>query len=604
MIPSAGWAEAGGTAQEDSSGPSKRLSRYWWLGFSGLLALLTALGVGSAINLLRLPNLPNCRAIFWPTASAATRLQCAEAYADQGTVESYLNAIDLIESLPSDHPLHQQISQRIETWSRSILDLAEKSFQAGQMEAAIAVARRIPSRTAVALVVTERVRQWQQVWKEGETIYQAVEDLLGKLAFQQAFTQATQLLNLNNTYWKTTKYDELIQKITAARADLDKLGKAKRLGSQRTLSALQEALAMAQAVDQKSPVYGEAQKVIQELGQDLLAMARSALADRNAAAARQMLDAIPPQLDLGGQIADMGIIIDASQLAWQASVVGLESAIARLQSLGNDRPLYGYAQSLISLWQTEIGERAHLDWAQQLALTGGPADLRRAIAEAQKVSANTAVWPEAKAAIDGWRQQIQTSEDSPVLTQAQQLAATGNLAGAVAMVDRIAPGRSLYGQAQILKDRWQADLERTEDGPLLTQAQQLALSGRLAEAITLASRITKGRSLYDQAQANIATWQGQLGGEQPLQDAYLVAQAGTVSGLVKAIQIAQQVSSSSSHRGEANQLISEWSFDLLRLAEQQAPLNPARAIEIASQIPSQSQAYAQAQLRLRQWQTP
>ncbi|MFZ4641598.1 MAG: chromosome segregation ATPase [Nodosilinea sp.] len=604
MIPSAGWAEAGGPTQEGSSGPSKRLSPYWWLGFSGLLALLTALGVGSAINLLRLPNLPNCRAIFWPTASAATRLQCAEAYADQGTVESYLNAIDLIESLPSDHPLHQQISQRIETWSRSILDLAEKSFQAGQMEAAIAVARRIPSRTAVALVVTERVRQWHQVWKEGETIYQAVEGLLGKLAFQQAFTQATQLLNLNNAYWKTTKYDELIQKITAARADLDKLGKAKRLGSQRTLSALQEALAMAQAVDQKSPVYDEAQKVIQELGQDLLAMARSALADRNAAAARQMLDAIPPQLDLGGQIADMGIIIDASQLAWQASVVGLESAIARLQSLGNDRPLYGYAQSLISLWQTEIGERAHLDWAQQLALTGGPSDLRRAIAEAEKVSSNTAVWPEAKAAIDGWRQQIQTSEDSPVLTQAQQLAATGNLAGAVAMVDRIAPGRSLYGQAQILKDRWQADLERTEDGPLLTQAQQLALSGRLAEAIALASRIAKGRSLYDQAQANIATWQGQLGGEQPLQGAYLVAQAGTVSGLVKAIQLAQQVSGSSSHREEANQLISEWSFDLLRLAEQEAPLNRARAIEIASQIPPQSQAYAQAQLRLRQWQTP
>ncbi|MBU6230510.1 MAG: hypothetical protein KGQ93_12580 [Cyanobacteria bacterium REEB459] len=587
-----------------SQGLGQFLKRYWWLGLSGFLALLAALAVGSAVNLLRLPNLPNCRAIFWPTASAATRLQCAEAYAAQGSVDGYLNAINLIQSLPQDHPLHPQISQHIETWSRRILDLAEQSFQAGQMAAAIAVARRIPIQTAGALMVTKRVGQWQQIWKEGETIEQGVDSLLAQLKFQEAFTQATQLLDLDNTYWKTTRYNQLIEKITAARADLDKLGKAKRLGSQRTLAALQEALALAQTIDQKSPVYGEAQRVIQELSQDLLAMARSALEAKNGLAARQMLDAIPPQANLSEPIADLNLILDASQLAWQANVAGLEGAIARLQTLGNDRPLYGYAQNLIGQWQSETKQRAHLDWAHQLALRGTAGDLRRAIAEAEKVSSDTAVWSEAKAAIDGWRQQIQTAEDTPLLTQAQQQAAAGNLTGAVTTLTRIGPDRSLYSQAQTLKERWRSDLERKEDGPRLTQAQQLAMAGRLAEAIALASGIAPGRSLYDQAQANIAIWRGQQGDAPALQSAYQMAQSGTVTGLVEAIKIAQQLSSSGGDAGQANQAISAWSFDLLRLADQEALLNRARAITIVSQIPAQSQAYAEAQLRLRQWQTP
>ncbi|XGB41690.1 MAG: hypothetical protein LVS60_15795 [Nodosilinea sp. LVE1205-7] len=132
--------------------------------------------------------------------------------------------------------------------------------------------------------------------EEGEAIYQGVTALLTQLKFQEAFTQATQLLNLNNTYWKTSRYEQLIQTITAARTDLDNLGKAKRLAGQRTLAAVQEALGIAQAVDQKSPVYGEAQKIIQDLSQELLAMARTALEAKNGSAARQMLDAIPPRL--------------------------------------------------------------------------------------------------------------------------------------------------------------------------------------------------------------------------------------------------------------------------------------------------------------------
>ncbi|NJL45984.1 MAG: hypothetical protein HC922_10285, partial [Leptolyngbyaceae cyanobacterium SM2_3_12] len=90
----------------------QRLLKAWPIWSLGTLVVLGGVGIFSAISLFRIPSLPNCRAIFWLTASATTRFQCAEAYADQGTVEGYLDAISLLESLPENHPLGDEISLR------------------------------------------------------------------------------------------------------------------------------------------------------------------------------------------------------------------------------------------------------------------------------------------------------------------------------------------------------------------------------------------------------------------------------------------------------------------------------------------------------------
>lgn len=579
----------------------QRLAKTWPVWSVGILVLVSGVGVMSAISLFRIPNLPNCRAIFWPTASATIRLQCAEAYAEQASVEGYLDAIALLESLPSDHPLRGEIDLRIEDWSEKILALAETTFQAGDLAEAIAIAQRIPNHTAAAQLVSQQVSDWNQIWKEAETLYQAAEADLQALAFQDAFAKAIQLLDVDNTYWKTTKYDELTAKITAAREDLNQLGKAKELARQGTLKGMQEALAIAQSIDSQSPVYGEAQTVIRQFGRDLLDMAEDALERRDAAAAGQMLEAIPAALSMGAEIADMRTLIDATQLSWQGGISGLEGAIVRLQSIGADRPLYGKAQGLMRRWQEEVQGRSQLEWARQVALPGGVADLQAAIIEAQKVSRANPAWDDTEDQIDRWRGQIETTEDRPILSQAQQQAQVGDLAGAIATARQIGSGRALYDEAQAEIGRWRADLQRAEDAPLLAQARQLAAQGRLAEAVAVASRIGSGRALHSDAQANIQTWRGQLQGQQLLQQAYQAAQLGTVGALVNAVRLAQQVPESSPQRAEATQVLTRWSWDILRLAETEAVTNPSRAIAIAEAVPTQTEAYAQAQLRLREW---
>ena len=77
------------------------------------IAIVSGAGAFSVVSLFRIPNLPNCRAIFWPTASASLRLQCADSYADQGTVDFYLEAIALVDRLPEDHPLRGDINARL-----------------------------------------------------------------------------------------------------------------------------------------------------------------------------------------------------------------------------------------------------------------------------------------------------------------------------------------------------------------------------------------------------------------------------------------------------------------------------------------------------------
>lgn len=582
----------------------QRVAQSWPLWTIAALMAVMGVGVASAVALFRIPNLPNCRAIFWPTASASTRLQCAEAFAEQGTVEGYLEAIALIEALPPDHPLRGEISQRIETWADRILDLAERAFQDGQIQEAIAMARRIPNHTAAAQVVGERVNGWNQTWQEAEAIYAAAEAELENLKFQEAFTQATRLLQVPNAYWRTVKYDELTAQITTAREHLNQLGEAKRLANQRTLNALKEAIDIARGIPAESPIHGESRKVLGEFGQILIEMAESALDRRDATGAQQILSAVPSEANLGADVADMRAIVDASQLSWQGGITGLEGAITRLQSIDSSRPRYGLAQRLMGQWRAEMEGRSQLVWAEQLAMAGTTADLQAAITEAEQISRSNPVWNDAKAQIDRWRGQVETTEDRPILDEARQFARMGDLPSAIAAARRIGSGRALHSEAQELIRGWRGDLERGEDGPILAQAQQLATAGQFQDAIATASRIGRGRALHDQAQDDIATWRRQLQGQQQLQQAYQFAQQGSVTSLVSAIQSAQQVPESSPQRSEALRVLNRWSLDLLRMAESEARLNPARAIEIAAAIPPQTEAYAQAQLRLREWQAP
>lgn len=646
-----------------SAPPSRRRRPLHWLHFPrswqfwGITLVVVFIGLGtlSATALLRLPSLPNCPGIFWPTASASLRMYCAQTSAERRTVRDLLRAISLVDALPADHPLRPEINRNIELWSKEILELGEEAFQAGDLNKAISIARKIPADTPAASLVDARIESWETTWKQAEDIYRQAEDALKQQNLRQAFRVATQLLGIDNQFWAGTKYRELNDLITATREDTNKIDKAKGLADRGGLNNLIAAVQLVKEIQPRSYVYPKAQQMLFDLGQDMMNLAEAALDRRDYNEALRIASQIPEEAKLQEEIRDFNLIAEAQSQAWGGTIADLEAAIVAVQRIKQGRPLYGKAQQLVSSWQVEIQDVTVLDRARQIAQAGTAGDLSAAIAEAQRIPFGNPRREEAEQVIGDWRGQIETAEDQPYLDRAEQLANQGNLQAAINEASRIGSGRSLYSiassridtwmmqmqrtqdqpqldrarqlaslgdlagaisvarqigsgralssDAQTEIDRWSSQLEQTQDRPLLEQARQLARQGNLGEAISVAEQISASRSLYNEAQAEIQQWRSQYQGQDQLGQAYNAARMGTPAMLAAAIEIASQVPQSNPAYGEANQMIDQWSYQILQMAEAQASLNPTQAIAIAEQVPANTAAYASAQRRIQTWRT-
>jgi soluble cytochrome b562 len=572
-----------------------------------LLAVIAFSGAGlfSLALLLKLPALPNCPSIFWPTASASLRLYCAELAANKQTVSDLLTAIALVNSLPEDHPLRPEINSNIEKWSLAILELAEQEFQGGDIDEAIEMVKKIPTNTTAHQQIEEQIKRWQEIWAEAEQIYAAAEQAMIDQDLQVAFSTATRLLSVGNEYWATTKYQELTDLITASREDGNKLANANRLARRGGLSNLLEAIKLAKEIRPNSPAYAVAQRLIGEFGKKMFDLAEATLEAGDSERAISIARQIPEQAQLQADVQDFINLAMAEAQAWGGTVSDLEAAIIQAQRLGRDRPLYDRAQTLIRRWQLEIQDVNHIELARQIAANGGVENLAAAIAEAQSVPSSNPRYDEARDLINRWTSQIQTIEDQPYLEQAEALAQAGTvsaLQAAINQASQIREGRALYSEAQQQIRDWTSRIQRIQDQPYLDEARRLANAGNLPAAIATAEQIQSGRALYDDAQADIRTWRTQTEGRNRLQSAYDLATVATPSNLLSAIQTANQIPRNSPARAEADQMINLWSQQLLAIAQQQSERDLQSAIAIASSIPPRTEAYAAAQLQIQTWQ--
>jgi hypothetical protein len=522
-----------------------------WVLWTVLLALVPgSIGFISMAMLLKLPSAPNCPSIFWPLASASVRLHCAHLAASKQTVNDLLQAIGLVKQLPENHPLRGEINRNLEEWSRSILQLADQSFQSGKLDEAIATARKIPQDLSADKLVDDQITKWQSIWSKGENIYQKAEEELRQQHWQSAFMLAAKLVRIDNKYWQTAKYEQLNRLIVSAREDGEKLAKANGLSQNGGVNNLLQAIKIAESIAQDSYVYQKAQATIPVFGQKMLALAQKKLDGRDADEALEIVDKIPASTGLRLEIEDFTAIADAQRNAWLGTVSGLETAIAQAQQIDPSRPVYDKAQKLIARWQLEIEDVANLEKARTLASQGTVSDLNAAIAQARLIPVNNPRGSEARQEMGRWRAQAETIEDRPYLERAEQISFiedVNSLQAAIAEASQIRNGRALYPEARRKIRTWTAKIQRIEDQPYLDQARDIARTGDLASAIRAAEQIaSSGRALSGEAQASIDDWRGQIRARENWRKAREVALVGTPEALSEAIQLADRVPSRSS----------------------------------------------------------
>lgn len=590
---------------EEQSPLWRRLSKTWqfWLAVS--LMLSVGMGFVAISSLLNLTSESNCSKIFWPTASANDRLFCAQQAASKRTAQDLLSAIELVNALPKDHPMRSRINSEIERWSEDIIRLGNASFQEGKLPEAIAIARLVPRDVPAYPIVENQIVKWQSIWSDAEKIYRAAETYLRKEDWPQAFRQATLLLDTGNTFWESTKYEELTKVIQTTKAEGNKLIAARNTADEGGLDNLVKGIKLAQGIGQNSYLYQAANKDIAAFSKKILEIAQKRLQSGDWQQAIAIANKIPDTANLREQVTDFNELANATGHAMTGGLDGLSKAVAIAQKLKDGRPLYKQARGLIDRWQQEIADVKILDLASRLAAPGGVNDLRAAIAQLQTVPEANPRAAEARSQISRLSRQIELQEDSPFLQKANELANTGDpsaLEAAVAQASRIGQGRVLYAEAQSKIQAWIERRQRLVDQPFLDRAQQLAASGNLAGAIEMARRIRPGRVLYEQARSSIRSWDVQSQSEQGLQNARQAAQAGTADALETAISLANQVPESSSLRWQATEAIEEWSQRILTLGLEQASSDLAGAIAILKKIPAGTRSFQEAQAQIQAWQ--
>lgn len=574
-----------------------------------LVATTGCLGAGvlAAALLFKLPALPNCPSIFWPTASASLRLYCAQLASNKQTVDDLLEAIALVNTLPPNHPMRPEADRYIAQWSDDILQLAEKAFHKGDLQGAIAIAERIPDNTPAFAQVEQRIQSWKTTWETAEALYKQAEEALFDNDPTKAFDLAVKLLDVDNQYWKTTKYQEMVDLVTASREDGSKLAQIRRMARRGGASNLMAAIALVQEIKKTSPAYPAAQRLLNSLGKDVLNLADEYLNRRDLPGAMDLVRKIPEGARVQAEIQDFTALAQARAQAWDGSASDIEAAIAQALRIRRDRPLYGKAQQLIGYWRVELQDLVHLARAQQYADLGTVSDLRAAIAEVNNIPPGNPRSREARRLASRWTTDIELREDRPTLTQAEEIARAGDadsLQAAISIARQIGSGRALSAEARDRIQTWQQQLTALQAPPVVETVPVFAprpsdpvvldnglpSTLRTVPAPPTASNSAEGNP-RDFASVDRST----------LQLAQSAASAGTPSMLISAIQTADRIPTSSTQRAEADRLIAEWSDQVLQIAQQTAAESLEGAIAIAKSIPPRTPAYAPAQLWIEQW---
>lgn len=580
--------------------------RFTWKVWAALFVVVFG-GVGflATWQLLNMQKSPNCPKIFWPIASASLRLYCAQLSADSRTVAGLLEAIALVEALPDDHPLRSQVNQQVEEWARDILNLAEKDYQAGNLQQAIAKARQIPNNMAVAAIIEERIAKWQGTWTEGNEILSKLEENLRASNWNQSFRLAVDLLNLNNEYWATVKYNEALAKITVAREDSSKLDNAFNLFARGGLDNWFKVIEEARKIQASSYAYQEAEKLIGKTEDKLQEYAERLIERKQWQALRDLANQTPKDLKIKEDVTDWSLLSAAALDAEAGTVEGLEAGILGLEQIDASRPLHQTALAMRERWQLQVQDIRILSEARDLAQAGTIEQYSAAIAKAGEVPRNNPLWSQAQQEIGSWNRQIQVIEDRPILERAREIALPGDinsLSNAIIQARAIAKNRALYRDAQGEIRDWQGRIERMEDQPILDQAQALANLKDYSTAIETANQIPPGRALSSEASQNIRRWRRELRARQNLQQANQLAATGTAEGLTQAIALVTNISTKTDAGVQRTELLERWSYQLLSLATDQA--NNGRyleAIRLAESVSPESTAYSSARSQIQGW---
>jgi hypothetical protein len=454
------------------------------------------------------------------------QLLCAQQSAKSGDLPKILAGLELLGSWPPEHPLYQEAQRLIAEWSDPVLTAAQERIARSDLQGAIALAQRIPKTSPSYKQAQADMAEWKQDWQKGEAIATQARQAMQAQNWVLANEKIALLKGFTQDHWRFDRVNALSQLLLAEQRGRQILAQARTVSQGAQAPQLGAAIALLSQINPQTYAWVDAQNPLKQWSETLLAQGLQfwqqgqlnaamervlpVLKDRNRAQTAQELlwlsrasqhalassttlkPTLPQLWNLSAAIATVQLIpaesryrVEAQKLLqnWQAQFQDLsllqlawgigeiphplpkQIALWQTAQVTPDRPRRAQAQTLQSYWQVEIRRLQDLPYlalARQSAAKGTIAALNQAIAQAQLITPNRPSRKEAQTLIASWTQQIQAIADRPILQQAWAFANQGNLQGAIQVASGIAPGRSLYGEAQAAIGDWQASIRAAE----------------------------------------------------------------------------------------------------------------------------------------------
>ncbi len=387
------------------------------------------------------------------------RLSRARSLAKQGNLDNLLLAMQLVQKIKPESYVYDEAKKLVVVFGQQILDLAQTYLDTRNLSKALAVVQKIPPTANLQ----EEIKDFTNLAQAQSRAWQGtIADL------EAAIAQAQKLSTGRPLYGKAQQFITRWQLETEGVGILDQ---ARRAAQRGAISDLTAAIAIAEAVPQDNPRWGQV---------------------------KQDIDRWTAQIQT---IEDRPYLDQAIQAASPGDIASLQLGIETAKQIRPKRALYKEAQAKIQAWteQSErIQDQPYLD--QALALADG-GDVPAAISMANRILPGRTLYGEAQAKLKTWQAGIQAQQD---LQESYRLAGSGTpeaLSAAIRAADRVPGSNAARIDAKEAINRWSQQLLELAQG----QAQY-----DLGRAIGIAQRIPQSSQIYSAAQQQISIWQKTL----------------------------------------------------------------------------------------------
>jgi tetratricopeptide (TPR) repeat protein len=354
--------------------------------------------------------------------------------------------------------------------------------------------------------------------------------------------------------------------VGAKRPDLDKNKTDKKEQVEEPLPTtpqpILKAMELANQIDKRTYVYQEGQHLRSRWSKQLVNLSVAAYKQQQFNEAIELAQQVPNDVGSYQEAQDWVKLNRAHVSAGQRHMLAVMDAISQVKKIPKTSPIYSLARVRKSNWQAMLKQQTQFQWAKSLASFQQPATLALAIDTAKQIPATSDVGQTMQSEVATWNRQIQTIDNRVTLAKARQIANKGdslvNLKAAARLAGKIRKDQPLGAEATEVVGEWNHKIQTIEDTPILVRAQALATSGNLAQAVALATKIAPGRALYGTAQAQVRYWSLELmeiADRRTLDRAIAIYRQGKIAA---GIELASTIGRRSPVYGDARPYIANW----------------------------------------------